>query len=249
MRSGVLARLPAPHSHRNMHPRSECRDIARPLNCWCRDAGCSLLAEAITYLEGVLGVTKKYAEGRLVWVDKAEKLTALRLPKSGPPPHGGEERKMPLADLPYMAKGLESVEAVASAESRMLAVKVCKSFVLAGWPDGPQGDECSSVLVFAMSQSFVVAFHHSPTIAKDQGSSPLERQNGPLNFMSAHGVLLAGWHGLARQLSSLVLVRHSYCSCKVILPRRGFLKARSQNPTPQTLHPRTQIAKLQALSP
>ncbi|CAE7036724.1 Stard9, partial [Symbiodinium natans] len=47
---------------------------------------------AITYLEGVLGVTKNYAEGRLVWVDK--------------------ERKMPLADLPYMAKGLESVEAV-----------------------------------------------------------------------------------------------------------------------------------------
>eukprot|EP00931_Biecheleriopsis_adriatica_P053850 TRINITY_DN31617_c0_g1_i1.p1 TRINITY_DN31617_c0_g1~~TRINITY_DN31617_c0_g1_i1.p1 ORF type:complete len:636 (+),score=114.92 TRINITY_DN31617_c0_g1_i1:24-1910(+) len=45
---------------------------------------------AIAYLEGVLTVTKKYAEHRFVWVDK--------------------DRKMPLAALPYMEKVLCSVE-------------------------------------------------------------------------------------------------------------------------------------------
>eukprot|EP00435_Cladocopium_sp_Y103_P033017 s2374_g8.t1 len=45
---------------------------------------------AIAYVEGVLRVTRKYAESRMVWVDK--------------------ERKMPLAELPYMKKVLHSVE-------------------------------------------------------------------------------------------------------------------------------------------
>mmetsp|Transcript_26433 Transcript_26433/g.47686 ORF Transcript_26433/g.47686 Transcript_26433/m.47686 type:complete len:621 (+) Transcript_26433:61-1923(+) len=45
---------------------------------------------AIAYLEGVLQATKDYTEKRFVWVDK--------------------ERKMPLAQLPYMAKVLRSVE-------------------------------------------------------------------------------------------------------------------------------------------
>ena len=72
-------------------------------------------SEAITYLEGVHGVTKKYAEGRLVWVDKDRILLgerSLSSPSHAPPsPNPAQERKMPLADLPYMAKGLESVEA------------------------------------------------------------------------------------------------------------------------------------------
>ena len=51
----------------------------------------SLLIEAIAYVEGVLRVTRQYAESRMVWVDK--------------------ERKMPLAELPYMKKVLHSVEA------------------------------------------------------------------------------------------------------------------------------------------
>ena len=34
------------------------------------DAESCRRSKAITYLEGVLGVTKNYAEGRLVWVDK-----------------------------------------------------------------------------------------------------------------------------------------------------------------------------------
>jgi len=45
---------------------------------------------AIAYVEGVLRVTRKYAESRMVWVDK--------------------ERKMPLSELPYMKKVLHSVE-------------------------------------------------------------------------------------------------------------------------------------------
>jgi len=45
---------------------------------------------AIAYLEGVLRATQCYTEKRFVWIDK--------------------ERKMPLAELPYMAKVLRSVE-------------------------------------------------------------------------------------------------------------------------------------------
>jgi len=56
---------------------------------------------AIAYLEGVLRVTRNYAEGRMVWVDR--------------------HRKMSLASLPYMAKVLSIVEA---------GVNVHKAFLL-----------------------------------------------------------------------------------------------------------------------
>lgn len=83
---------------------------------------------AITYLEGVLGVTKKYAEGRLVWVDK--------------------ERKMPLADLPYMAKGLESVE---------VGLTVHKAFLLLVQSDFAQAIEANSELSRALVTQIAAA--------------------------------------------------------------------------------------------
>lgn len=55
---------------------------------------------AIAYLEGVLQVTKKYTENRLVWVDK--------------------ERKKTLAELPYMEKVIGSVGCVLNVHKAFL---------------------------------------------------------------------------------------------------------------------------------
>mmetsp|Transcript_6265 Transcript_6265/g.14230 ORF Transcript_6265/g.14230 Transcript_6265/m.14230 type:complete len:626 (-) Transcript_6265:153-2030(-) len=72
---------------------------------------------AITYLQGVHHVTKRYAENRRVWVDK--------------------ERKMPLADLPYMAQGLENVE---------VGLAVYKAFMLLVQSDFAKALESNSEL-------------------------------------------------------------------------------------------------------
>ena len=92
-------------------------------------------AKAIAYVEGVLRVTRKYAESRMVWVDKDwqfDETHVFQLFSDGTTNcfcdlfiwiwhlpccevlvflRPSEERKMPLAELPYMKKVLHSVEA------------------------------------------------------------------------------------------------------------------------------------------
>jgi len=87
---------------------------------------------AIAYLEGVLHVTRKYTESRFVWVDK--------------------ERKMPLAELPYMSKVLRSVE---------VGLNVHKAFLLLLQQEFAQamesGDELPRALVTRIAAAKVEA--------------------------------------------------------------------------------------------
>ncbi|CAE7532028.1 ACOXL, partial [Symbiodinium pilosum] len=104
---------------------------------------------AITYMEGVLAVTKKYAEGRFVWVDK--------------------ERKMPLADLPYMAKGLESVEVGLAVHKAFLSL-VQSDFAKAIETDSELSRSLVTLIAAAKVEAVDFAIKSLALLRRDVGS-------------------------------------------------------------------------------